>query len=165
MRRDDAGVTAGHDGAQKMTEPMSPRLLVGVDGSPHASAALRWALRHAEALGAEVTAVFAWQMPLLSVPGAFDREELEKRAKQFLLEVVGSVAPSPVVPLTSYVAEGDPTEVLIKASDQADLLILGTRGRSPFKGLLLGSVSQGCAAAALCPVVIVKQADNPAPRG
>ncbi len=142
---------------------MNVRLVVGVDGSAHASAALHWAIRHAEALAGQVTAVFAWQMPLLSMPGAFDREELERRAKQFLLEVIGRVEPAPKVPLASYVAEGDPTEVLIKASEQADLLILGTRGRSPVKGLLLGSVSQGCAAAAPCPVVIVKQTDARAP--
>jgi nucleotide-binding universal stress UspA family protein len=54
------------------------------------------------------------------------------------------------------VAEGDPTEVLIQAAAEADLLVLGSRGRSPFKGLLLGSVTQGCAAGAACPVVIVK---------
>ena len=140
---------------------MSVRIVVGVDGSPHARAALRWALNDAEAVAGKVTAVFAWQMPLLSVPGAFDRGELEKRAKQFLIEVIGTVAPSLRVPLASYVAEGDPTEVLITASGQADLLVLGTRGRSPFKGLLLGSVSQGCAAGAACPVVIVKQTDSP----
>ena len=53
-------------------------------------------------------------------------------------------------------AEGDPTEALITASDEAELLVLGSRGRSPFKGLLLGSVCQGCAADTKCPVVIVK---------
>ncbi len=140
---------------------MSARIVVGVDGSPSSLAALRWALRPAGALAGEVTAVFAWQLPLLSVPGAFDRRELEERAKHFLLEVISAVTPPPEVPLTSYVAEGDPTEVLIKASEKADLLVLGTRGRSPFKGLLLGSVSQGCAASAPCPVVIVKQTDSP----
>jgi nucleotide-binding universal stress UspA family protein len=144
---------------------MSVRIVVGVDGSPHARAALRWAIRHAEALAGEVTAVFAWQLPLLSLPGAFDRDDLENRAKTFLLEVISTVEPSPKVPLASYVAEGDPTEVMIKASGDATLLVLGTRGRSPFKGLLLGSVSQGCATSAPCPVVIVKQTDCPAPSG
>ena len=53
-------------------------------------------------------------------------------------------------------AEGDPAESLIAASEQADLLVVGTRGRSPFAGLMLGAVSQRCAAAAPCPVVLVK---------
>ena len=55
------------------------------------------------------------------------------------------------------VAEGDAAESLIAASKDADLLVLGTRGRSPLAGLLLGSVSQLCAAAAECPVVLIKK--------
>jgi nucleotide-binding universal stress UspA family protein len=49
---------------------------------------------------------------------------------------------------------------LLAASQDADILVLGTRGRSPPAGLLLGSVSQICAAAAKCPVVLVKQGDT-----
>ena len=60
------------------------------------------------------------------------------------------------MPLHTLVAEGDPAESLIIASEHADLLVLGTRGRSPFAGLVLGAVSQRCAAAATCPVVLVK---------
>jgi nucleotide-binding universal stress UspA family protein len=137
---------------------MARRIIVGVDGSPHSDAALRWALRHAESVGAEVTAVFAWQMPFLSIPGAIDRQEMEKAAKAFLVETVSAVVPTPSVPLWTYVAEGDATESLIEASSRgAELLVLGSRGRAPFAGLLLGSVCQGCAAEAPCPVVIVKQ--------
>jgi nucleotide-binding universal stress UspA family protein len=135
---------------------MSYKIVVGADGSPHGNAALRWAIDHALALDGAVTAVFAWQIPFLGMPGAFDRDELEKLAKEYLTETVSSVAPSPPVPLWTIVAEGDPTEALITASEQADLLVLGSRGRSPFKGLLLGSVSQGCAAGTKCPVAIVK---------
>lgn len=135
------------------------RLVVGVDGSEHSLAGLRWALRVAEDLGGEVEAVFAWQMPFISMPGGFERDDLEKAAKEFLIEAVSAVVPSPPVPLTTTVAEGDPTESLITAAINATLLVLGTRGRSPFKGLLLGSVSQGCAASSPCPVVIVKRSD------
>ncbi len=135
---------------------MTYRIVVGVDGSPHAQAALEWALEDAQARGGEVMAVFSWQMPFLSFPGAFDRDELEKAAKDFLIETVNAVVPSPKVPLRTLVAEGDPAESLIAASRQADLLVVGTRGRSPFAGLMLGAVSQRCAAAALCPVLLVK---------
>jgi nucleotide-binding universal stress UspA family protein len=58
------------------------------------------------------------------------------------------------------VVEGDPTDSLVTASKQADLLVLGTCGRSPFAGLLLGSVSQRAAANAACPVVLVKLSDQ-----
>lgn len=139
---------------------MRYRIVVGVDGSSHSRSALRWALADAAGHSGEVTAVYAWQMPFLSFPGAFDREELEKVSKNFLIDTVSAVAPSPAVPLRTLVAEGDPTEAMIAASKDADLLVLGIRGRSPFKGLLLGSVSQGCAAGAPCPVVLVKPSDE-----
>ena len=61
------------------------------------------------------------------------------------------------------VAEGDPAEALLIASQGASLLVPGTRGRSPFAGLVLGSVSQRCAAAARCPVVLVKAVEPASP--
>ena len=140
---------------------MTYRIVVGVDGSEHSNAALRWALAEAEQHSDSlVTAVLSWQVPFLSFPGAFDREQLEKAYKNFLIETVSAIAPTPAVPLETLVAEGDPTESLVEASKDANLLVLGTRGRSPFAGLLLGSVSQGAAASAHCPVVLVKRSDE-----
>lgn len=140
---------------------MTYRIVVGVDGSEHSNAALRWALAEAEAHSdGMVTAVLSWQVPFLSFPGAFDREELEKAYKAFLIETVSAIAPKPAVPLETLVAEGDPTESMVEASKDANLLVLGIRGRSPFAGLLLGSVSQGAAATAHCPVVLVKRTDD-----
>jgi nucleotide-binding universal stress UspA family protein len=139
---------------------MTYRIVVGVDGSKHSRSALLWSLAEAQGRSGEVTALFAWQVPFLSFPGAFDREDLEKIAKDFLVETVSEIAPTPAVPLRTIVAEGDPTESLVEASKAADLLVVGIRGRSPFKGLLLGSVSQGAAATAHCPVVLVKVTDQ-----
>ena len=135
---------------------MTYRIVVGVDGSAHSEAALRWSLDEASVRGGELTAVFAWEMPFVSFPGAFDRDELEQAGKEFIVEAVSKVAPTPPVPLLTLVAEGDPAASLIKASENADLLVVGTRGRSPWAGLLLGSVSQRCAAGAACPVVLIK---------
>jgi nucleotide-binding universal stress UspA family protein len=140
---------------------MTYRIVVGVDGSEHSSAALRWALQEAECHSGTVTAVLAWQVPFLSFPGAFDRDELEKAHQEFLIETVSGIAPKPAVPLETLVAEGDPTEAMVEASKGANLLVLGVRGRSPFAGLLLGGVSQGAAASAHCPVVLVKRTDEP----
>ena len=139
---------------------MTYRVVVGVDGSAHGDAALRWALEQAESRAGEVTAVFAWQQPFISIPGAFDREELEQAAKDFLIEKVSAVAPSPKVPFLPLVAEGDPAEALVVASKDADLLVVGTRGRSPFMGSVLGAVSLRCAAGARCPVTLIKLADE-----
>jgi nucleotide-binding universal stress UspA family protein len=139
---------------------MTYRIVVGVDGSEHAVAALKWALNEAECHSGTVTAVLAWQVPFLSFPGAFDRDELEKAYKEFLVETVSGIAPKPAVPLETLVAEGDPTEAMVEASKGANLLVLGIRGRSPFASLLLGGVSQGAAATAHCPVVLVKLTDQ-----
>jgi nucleotide-binding universal stress UspA family protein len=139
---------------------MTYRIVVGVDGSEHSGAALRWALKEAGCHSGMVTAVLSWQVPFLSFPGAFDREELEQAYKNFLVETVSEIAPTPAVPLQTVVAEGDPTESLVEASKGANLLVLGIRGRSHFAGLLLGGVSQGAAATAHCPVVLVKVTDQ-----
>ncbi|HYK32024.1 MAG TPA: universal stress protein [Streptosporangiaceae bacterium] len=144
---------------------MTYRIVVGIDSSPHSIAALHWALRHAERLSGEVLALFCWQMPFYGVPGGFNRDELEERAKALLRQTVAVAAPDPSVPLLTVVAEGDPTEALIEASKNANLLVVGTRGRSQFAGLMLGSVSQGCSAHAYCPVVLVKKSDDPAGAG
>ena len=99
---------------------MTYAIVVGFEGSPHSAAGLRWALAEAQRNSGRVTAVFCWQMPFLSFPGAFDREELEKVSKEFLIETVSEIAASPQVPLQTLVAEGDPTETLIAASKDAE---------------------------------------------
>ena len=136
---------------------MTFRIVVGVDGSEHGNAALRWALDEALAHEAEIIAVFAWQMPFIGIPGAFDREEMERICKRFLEETVAAIVPEPRVPMTKLVAEGDVSASLITAAKAADMLVLGSRGRGGFAGLKLGSVSQECAQHAPCPVVIIKQ--------
>lgn len=135
---------------------MTYHVVVGVDGSAHGEAALRFALAEAEAHAGQVTAVFGWQVPFLSIPGVFDREELEKAGMAFLIEKVSAVAPSPKVPLSTVVAEGDPAESLITAAKDADLLVVGTHGRSTLRGLLVGAVSLRCIMGAPCPVTVVK---------
>ena len=139
---------------------MTYRIVVGVDGSPHSNAALRWSLDQALARGGEVTAVFAWQVPFVSIPGAFSRTELEQGYGEFLVDSVSAVEPAPKVPLETVLAESDPTEALVTAARRADLLVLGIRGRTPVAGLMLGSVSQSCAASATCPVVLVKRGET-----
>jgi nucleotide-binding universal stress UspA family protein len=136
---------------------MTYNVVVGIDGSAHSDAALRWALAEAEAHdGGRVTAVFSWQLPFVGFPGAFDKAELEQHAKDFLIETVSAVVPTPKVPLATLVAQGDPAEALVAAAKGADLLVVGTRGRSPFMGAVLGAVSLRCATGAACPVTLVK---------
>jgi nucleotide-binding universal stress UspA family protein len=135
------------------------RAVIGVDGSAHSAAALRWALAEAAAHSGQATAVLAWQPPFVSVPGVASLDELEQAYKDYLVTTVSDVAPSPQVPLTTLVAQGDPVESLILAAEGADILVLGVKGRSRIAGLMLGSVSQACAAASPCPVVLVREGD------
>jgi len=137
------------------------QIVVGVDGSPHSTAALHWSLDQAASRGGAVTAVLAWQLPFVSIPGAFDRAELEQGYREFLARTVSEAAPAPAVPLDTVLAEGDPAQSLVSAATEAGaaVLVLGIRGRSPVAGLMMGSVSQACAASAPCPVVLVKRPD------
>jgi nucleotide-binding universal stress UspA family protein len=136
---------------------MTYRIVVGVDGSEHGNAAFRWALREATAHDGEIVAVLAWQMPFIGIPGAFDRDEIERSCKRFLEEVIADIVPDAPVPITKLVAEGDVSASLIAAAKGAEMLVLGSRGRGGFAGLKLGSVSQECVQHAACPVVIIKQ--------
>jgi nucleotide-binding universal stress UspA family protein len=144
---------------------MSANIIVGIDGSPHSINAYHWALDEARRREADLTALFAWETPLIGIPGAFDRDELERWAQKFLNEQLdGQTAETAGVTVHRVVAQGDPSSSLIEACRQVDaeMLVLGSRGRGGFAGLLLGSVGQECAANAPCPVLICKANGNPA---
>lgn len=137
------------------------RIVVGVDGSAGALAALRWAVVEARLREAEVDAVHAWSYPpLTSVPGlvpppTFARGELADRAQTILDQACDSVDGRQVV-LNRVVEEGSAARCLLDTAKGADLLVVGSRGRGGFAGLLLGSVGQHCATHAPCPLVIVR---------
>ncbi|MFI8517717.1 universal stress protein [Streptomyces sp. NPDC085481] len=135
------------------------RVVVGVDGSPSSHEALWWAARHARLIGATLEAWGAYDVPGAAggsappVDAAFDAQH----ARQALLDEVRTVlAQTGEVPLEEHVARGNPAKVLTEASEGADVLVVGSRGRGGFASLLLGSVSQQCALHASCPVVIVR---------
>ena len=150
---------------------MSGRIVVGVDDSPGAAAALRWALEEARLRGATLDVVHAWhQFIPVALPGAVTREpgrdDLEAAARELVTKVVDDVVgPSdPTVTVRVELGQGSPADVLITGAADADLLVIGSRGRGGFAGLLLGSVSQQCAHHAPCPVVIVPTTKGSAAR-
>ncbi|MFD7448335.1 universal stress protein [Kitasatospora sp. NPDC059827] len=136
-----------------------PRVVVGVDGSPPSHAALRWAVRHAGLSGAVVDAVGAWEPPshfgwsAPVVDTAFDQGLAERKFAEELDAVLGADCP---VPVRRTMVMGDPSDVLLDASQGAELLVVGSHGRGGFTRALLGSVSTRCAQHATCPVVIVR---------
>jgi nucleotide-binding universal stress UspA family protein len=141
------------------------RIVVGVDESDGAQAALRWAVREAHLRGVTLAAVSAWSFP---VPLGFPYAEIQgvasvdfhARAEATLATAVEkALADEGVhVPVESRVVMSHPVAALTKAAEGADLLVVGARGRGGFAGLLLGSVSRACAEHATCPVVIVPHA-------
>jgi len=148
-------------------------IVVGVDHSPGAKAALLFANEEARLRKATIRAIHAWQYgyigytgPEGSVPlvGA-DIEQLRGAAQAALEASVREALPDTDVEVELHAIQGAPASVLVEASRDADLLVVGSRGHGGFVGLLLGSVGQQCAHHAACPVVIVhpKREKAPAP--
>lgn len=136
------------------------RIVVGVDGSEHSRHALQWAFSEGKLRNATVEVLHAWtNYTVYTPPGAVfdDREQLQKQASALLEnEIQAALGDSPAPRIETVTAEGSPAECLINASNGADLVVVGSRGRGGFSGLLLGSVSQQVTHHAHCPIVIVK---------
>jgi nucleotide-binding universal stress UspA family protein len=136
-------------------------IVVGVDGSDSAQAALRFALDEARLRGATVRAVAVWHLPVAAYGGAFVppdpavASELEPAARRTLERSLAAAGDHTGVEVEPVVREGAPARVLLEEADDADLLVVGSRGLGGFRGLLLGSVGQQCSHHAPCPVVIV----------
>lgn len=147
------------------------RVMVGVDGSPQSEAALRCALREARRWQATVVVVSA--VPVNTVTGvlAWLPEPVDHRAvladiEESLALVLERVADEAEgLTIERRVLDGTGAAVLTGMSDEADLLVVGSRGRGGFTGLLLGSTSQAVLHHALCPVLVVSKgadAEQPA---
>jgi len=140
------------------------RIVVGVDGSPGSVAALSWAAGLAVETGAELEAVTAWELSYAWIDGyAPDivrwAEEARRDAEARLGAAITAAGVSAQMTVTRTVVEGATAQALLDASKDADLLVVGSRGRGGFAGLLLGSVSQQCVHHARVPVTVVPQPD------
>lgn len=164
-------------------QPGTGRIVVGVDGSSAAQDALRWAYRQAARGGVGLHLISTYELDgghspyhgsyayvpdgrtaaHLSEAESKWREErfqqAQHRAEAMIRDEVAAVrAQEPgEVDVTDEVVGGSrPAELLIKRSEGAEMLVVGSRGLGGFKGLLLGSVSQQCVQHAACPVVVVR---------
>ncbi|GLX36981.1 universal stress protein [Streptomyces lavendulae] len=151
-----------------MSETIEPLIVVGVDGSAHSKEALRWAVGQARATGSRVHAVMSWQWNTNPFAvGTVEQAELvsaEEGARQRLADTVAeAVGASPGVPVFRRVEQGPPAQVLVEASREAELTVVGTRGYGGIKGSLLGSVSQQVVQYAASTVVVVR--DERVPEG
>jgi nucleotide-binding universal stress UspA family protein len=142
-------------------------IVVGVDPSPGAKAALRFALEEARLRRVTLRAVHAWQFTYVGIEGSLPVPNDELHAFRAAAEAALGAALREAIPdpgdvdIECSVVEGAPAAVLVEASRAADLLVVGSRGHGGFAQLLLGSVSQQCAHHAQCPVVIVRSKPGP----
>ena len=143
------------------TRPAVRRIVVGVDGSPAAELALERAVREAEAWDAELTAVAGVPIGtgtsyLAWLPATIDHEAVLRDVAEGLDVVVDRVlADHPGLQVRRHVLDGTGAQLLTEFSTAVDLVVLGSRGRGGFAGLLLGSTSQAVLHHASCPVMVV----------
>ena len=151
---------------------MSGSIVVGVDGSDASNEALRWAADEARLRSASLVAVYAWSfvppqpigdpgilaVPAGDLPGQLDAES---EAAQVALDdaVAGVLGADPAVDVERKLVEGDAGEALVAESKEAELVVVGSHGRSGFKAALLGSVSRHVVDHAACPVVVIKASE------
>jgi nucleotide-binding universal stress UspA family protein len=159
-----------------VTTGQGERVVVGVDGSPGARAALGWALTAAARRGARLLVVSAfpveasWLDPALVNPDRIEAigEDTASRTWELVRDVVRSPDVSAVrgtadVPVHVRAVAGPAAPALVQHSATADLLVVGSRGRGGIRSTVLGSVALQCAAHADCPVVVVHPVPARAP--
>lgn len=150
-------VVHGRRGAAAGAGVSARGIVVGVDGSVGSDHAVRWALEEGRRRGVEVTAVHAWQQPLVGELVAAPSAASEHLARQVEAHVRGVAARAGAE--AGFRAEsrvGAVVPTLVEVSEDADLLVVGARGYNLFHDVLLGSVASRCAEEARCPVVVVR---------
>jgi nucleotide-binding universal stress UspA family protein len=141
--------------------PAEAPVVVGVDGSALSTNAIAYAYAQASSRGVGLTVVHGWWLEY--VEGTSDSATWTVNWQKFAAEEQALVAESlagwketyPEVEVRRHSVRGLPVETLVRQSESACLVVVGTRGRGGFSGLLLGSVSQGVMHRAHCPVAVV----------
>jgi nucleotide-binding universal stress UspA family protein len=150
--------------------PQRPGVVVGTDGSDESDAAVAAAFHEADRRDLPLTVVHAWLLDYAAsgagygagygviVPGHADiRRQVGEAAVAVTAEsIAGWSEKYPDVVVRQHVVNAHPVQALVDHSAGAELLVVGSRGRGGFAGLLLGSVSQGVLHHAHCPVMVVR---------
>jgi len=148
-----------------MSDGPERRIVVGVEGSGYARAALIWALEEAHHRGAVIEVVTCYSPTY--VPAAPDlgyvpldsfdlAAEVEKMQGEVIESAIEASDFSDEVEVRRILQKGRPADTLMTAAEGATMLVVGNRGRGGFAGLRLGSVSQAIAHHSPCPLVIVR---------
>lgn len=146
------------------TEVSGP-IVVGVDGSEPSRKAAEFAASWADHFGVDLIMVAAWQPQTMvgmaggwALPMMHDAgDQIEQGTVDMLEEIAAPLREAhPGLTITTRAGTGDPADVLLHAADGATALVVGSRGRGGFAGLLLGSVSHRVLSGAPVPVAIVR---------
>ncbi|MEO5983319.1 MAG: universal stress protein [Pedococcus sp.] len=141
------------------------RVVVGVDGTRTSAAALAFAFEQAASRDVGLTVVHTWQLDATegasaSMAWSVDWEQAGEQERSVVAEAVAGFGEQyPTVDVRRDVAPGHPVEELERQSENACLLVVGTRGRGVVSGWVKGSVSQAVVRAAHCPVAVVHPAE------
>jgi len=155
--------TAEQDAPSASSPATLPNVIVvGVDGSPNAAAALNWALARAARTSAVVRVVHSWEdsyapwvptIPTDQFPPRVDLMEHEARAS--LHRIIAEADVPAGVTVHPLLHEGPSARVLRDVAASAGLLVVGSRGIGGFVGLLLGSVARTCLNHVEVPVAVI----------
>jgi nucleotide-binding universal stress UspA family protein len=147
------------------------KIVVGIDGSDFSDTALEWAYEQARVTSAELVVVHSWEYPYLGVIDFVGMDERIRATSHDGAEALLDATirrlrddhPGDDVTVTPLLLEGNPAWTLLDAAHDADLIVVGSRGKGGLRTLLLGSVSHIVVTHAEIPVVVVRHpADSPA---
>lgn len=142
------------------TAAVADGIVVGVDGSDPGMCALEWAAAEARRRNRPLNIVTCYTIPVFAASSmdagyaTLDDQVIRQGAEEVLKQARETIT-DPDLEVRMRVESGDPAGVLMELSAEADLVVVGTRGRGGFVGRLLGSVSSALPAHAKCPTVIV----------
>ena len=137
-----------------------PLIIVGIDGSPLSETALEYAVEEARLRKGNLRVTYAYPVLASGLTGSTGNDyyqQVESEAKIFLEGVMAKAPSIEGVNVEWLAVPGNPSEVLIEASREATLLVIGSRGVGGFMGLLMGSVSTQCVHYSHCPVLVVRE--------
>ncbi|QQS25100.1 MAG: universal stress protein [Actinomycetota bacterium] len=139
---------------------MTSTWIVGVDGSDNARHAAEWAIDQAVGRDVRIVVLATWTLPIVPM-GAMssmavlpDWSDLESELRRST-EALATKLSRDGVEVEARIAQGSAADVLIEASREADLLVVGARGLGRVTGLVLGSVSQRCVSHSVAPVAVI----------
>ena len=149
----------------RATPPVEKVVAVGVDGSDQARYAVLLAAEQAQRSGSSLRIICAVQPytgSLAWMPAPVDRESLFAEIQEQLDAGEKWLRSHfPTLPIEVQLVEGSAVETLVQATESCELVVMGTRGRGGFAGMMLGSTTDGVRHHAKGPIMVVRDREDP----